>query len=1076
MLKRVFGLHGTGKSEYILKMLEECVGRKEEAFLIVPEQQAVSAERLLIDRLGNPANMYVEVINFKRLCNRVFRESGGIAGGTADNVVCQIAMSHVLSQVSDMLSEYSAISENPDFALRMLSVSEEMHRCRITPEAIENICKLDEISKNTRLCAKLRDISLITGAYEAYTSKNLDFPGDLQDKLIETLYGFNFFKDKYVFLDSFYGFTAQELEIIGRIISGAKLCCVSFLCESEKQKDPCFSRAVSGAKACRAMAAKYGIECKDVFLTDNHKYEKGSALETVAANFSFSALSLPAAESAKAGIQIVSCADIYDEVRFAVQTVSDLLMENVKPREIVICSRSPGEYEGILDDCAHLTGIPLTYDKRSDLSVTPVAALVNAAFDVYFSWSKNSVISYIKTGLSGLDDKSADILELYMQTWNIGGKAYFHEEWLMNPLGLRETPPDERLLEKIRAARDDVLSVLDAFCQELDKASTAKDICRVIYNLTLNIARLNSSQYFDDKADGEYIDLLYRLLDSIASTIGGEQISARRFSELLRSVMRSVFSGKIPESIDSIRFSDVSLMRADSVKYVILLGANDGVFPQKPKADNLLGNSERRLLRSAGLDIWEPDEDKAYDELFLAYTALCSASRGAFVTYRSHTVSGTELYPSVIIGLLKHLCGIKEEIRTETPLKALSDEYLFSEFLTMRPGTEKNTVFKYFKDKPEFSERMARLYKPDDSLEALSENSLEALYGDGDIVSSYSKLEKFRRCPFSYFCAYTLRLSPQAKGEIGAAEHGNIVHKILEETVPVICSKASQNESFGEGELEGIVRTNLDELLNRLMPESGALSNRFRHMFKKIETSLIPLCKMIVEELRASKFVPVDFELDLSDAGNVAPAEIPLQDGKMLKIIGKIDRVDLFKDPKTEKSWIRITDYKTGSTKFNLDDVKSGFNLQMLLYLYTLVKNGSEQYGNVYPAGVIYTTVVPPSGNDDISNTCKPAYSAPEFKAETSGIVVNDFDVVFAMDRSGSGQFIPVKLKDGMLDKNAKNTLPFDDFAALLEESVKFAGEMADGIRHGDKRAIPESPKGKDVCEFCDYSEICPAK
>ena len=76
------------------------------------------------------------------------------------------------------------------------------------------------------------------------------------------------------------------------------------------------------------------------------------------------------------------------------------------------------------------------------------------------------------------------------------------------------------------------------------------------------------------------------------------------------------------------------------------------------------------------------------------------------------------------------------------------------------------------------------------------------------------------------------------------------------------------------------MRTKLDELLKRLMPESGALSNRFRHMFKKIETSLIPLCKMIVEELRASKFVPVDFELDLSDAGNLAPAEIPLQDGK----------------------------------------------------------------------------------------------------------------------------------------------------------------------------------------------------
>lgn len=110
MLTRIFGLHGTGKTEVLLARLEECVKQKKQAFLVVPEQAAVSAERLLIDRLGNPANMYIEVINFKRLCNRVFRESGGLVGHVPDNAASELAMSHVLSQSAGLLKEYGSLA------------------------------------------------------------------------------------------------------------------------------------------------------------------------------------------------------------------------------------------------------------------------------------------------------------------------------------------------------------------------------------------------------------------------------------------------------------------------------------------------------------------------------------------------------------------------------------------------------------------------------------------------------------------------------------------------------------------------------------------------------------------------------------------------------------------------------------------------------------------------------------------------------------------------------------------------------------------------------------------------------
>jgi primosomal protein N' len=53
-LTRIFGLHGSGKSTKIYEYLEECVRAGKQAFLIVPEQNAVAAERLLylITRFG----------------------------------------------------------------------------------------------------------------------------------------------------------------------------------------------------------------------------------------------------------------------------------------------------------------------------------------------------------------------------------------------------------------------------------------------------------------------------------------------------------------------------------------------------------------------------------------------------------------------------------------------------------------------------------------------------------------------------------------------------------------------------------------------------------------------------------------------------------------------------------------------------------------------------------------------------------------------------------------------------------------------------------------------------------------
>jgi ATP-dependent helicase/DNAse subunit B len=71
---------------------------------------------------------------------------------------------------------------------------------------------------------------------------------------------------------------------------------------------------------------------------------------------------------------------------------------------------------------------------------------------------------------------------------------------------------------------------------------------------------------------------------------------------------------------------------------------------------------------------------------------------------------------------------------------------------------------------------------------------------------------------------------------------------------------------------------------------------------------------------------------------------IDLGDGCTLYISGQIDRVDVYK--KDGVSYIKIIDYKTGKKVFRLKDIRCGFNLQMLLYLASVLACGKEKYGD----------------------------------------------------------------------------------------------------------------------------------
>lgn len=1077
MLTRIFGLHGSGKTAKIYEYLEKCIAEKRQSFLVVPEQNALAAERELIDKLGNPANMYVEVINFKRLCNRVFREVGGVASRVPDKITKQLAMCQALSQVKDNLAEYSRLAEYPDFAEKMLSCVERMHANRVSSEKIDGSLSTIRSQCSEILANKMHDISLASNAYSAYIENKLDFPGDLLDKLYETLCEFDFFAGKTVFFDSFYGYTAQELAIIEKIIADADDVYMTFLCKNDSAvglKSEEFKRGTTASFACRSFAEKHAKKIFDLHLEENVKHSS-PALAAIAESFSLSALSGSHEPYSSDGIAVISCENVYDECENSVKIVSELIRHGALPREIAICAASPEEYVGILDAEFEKAGIPFSFDNGETLSTSAVAGLVSSAFEVAFSWSLQSIAEYIKTGLSGLDDVHADELELYMRTWNISGKKYFCDTWYMNPDGFTESEPDTKKLAEINASKELVLSCLLPFSESIASAKTAGEIARAVYTLIKDTTSALGERATNDTELEQNLDLLYRTLDSFYETLGDEKMTAERFADLFRTAIKSVKSGKLPELIDQVRFSNVSLMRPDGVKYVLLLGANDKVFPSSPDRSDFFRDSERKQLQSLGIDIAETDEEKTYDELFLAYTALCSATDKAFVLYRRYDLKGDVSYKSIIISILEKMFGEKATEYTPGSTAvdyAVSDEALFEYYLTQKASSEKTALREYFLSNADYRERILSAERADETATPLSDDTRSLLFGE-NMTSSYSRIEKYRECPFKYFCTYTLKLTPEPKAELGSIEIGNTVHKILEELIPEFVRRQNDGGDLSDEYVKSAVKQKLDEMLSRFAsgnPE--AVTRRFEYMFSRLAKSVNALCLEVVKELKQSEFVPTDFELRLAFDGDVPPVTSKLSDGRRLSVVGAIDRVDVYKSRKTGESWVRITDYKTGSKEFRIEDAKEGFNLQMLLYLYALTANETPKYGKLKPAGVIYRIVTPPDKKEDsFGKASSPDYAETEIGGGVSGIVVDDEDTLHAMEASfdKKARFIPVSVSRGEL----KGAVSLDSLVTLLEDAVKKATELAEGISLGNKCQEPFIDSRRNACNYCDYKEIC---
>ena len=160
MIHFIYGASGSGKTHTVFKYIQSDLTSDKKVFLIVPEQETVAIEREAVSRFPTSAQLKLEVLNFSRLCNTVFRKYGGLSYNFATKPQKSLIMWNTLRELSPVLEEYRA-GEVYDFSLtqKMLSAVAELKAYCISPTKLEAAC--NQIEQNSELYKKLRDISLV---------------------------------------------------------------------------------------------------------------------------------------------------------------------------------------------------------------------------------------------------------------------------------------------------------------------------------------------------------------------------------------------------------------------------------------------------------------------------------------------------------------------------------------------------------------------------------------------------------------------------------------------------------------------------------------------------------------------------------------------------------------------------------------------------------------------------------------------------------------------------------------------------------------------------------------------------
>lgn len=1073
MLQFILGRAGSGKTEYLRRALvDRSLAAGSRCIMLVPEQFSFETEKAMLRLAGPQRTNAIGIYSFTRLAETVFRRQGGVAGHRLSDGGRRILMSSAISACEDVLEVYQSAAKSGRITDLMLTAVDELKLCGISPEDLTSTAGT---LHSRGLAQKLRELGAVYAAYDALVAASyLDSRDDLT-RLAQVLEGADSFSGCTIAVDSFEGFTQQELDVLSQLLRQADTVLVSLCTDGLSQDEAGLFALVDRTRhQVTAVAQEQGVKIlPPVMLTQARRF-RNENLKLLEAQLFCPEEVLTSPDHQ--GLALYQARDVFDESEFVAASIRRLAMEGVRYRDITIICRSPQQYYGSLDVALKKRDIPCFMSQPVRVDAEPVTRFILNAFEaVQSGLSTEDLLEMLKTGVSGFTSEEISELENYAYLWKLTGAAW-REPFVRHPRGFgwEMTGDDQTQLDALNAMRRRLIPPLETFAAATADASGA-GISRAAYALLMDFGLEETLPEYcrqlelagEDALAARQLrvwDLLIETLDQMHSILGDRKTSRERFYRLLKEVLAGEDVSEIPQTADQVIFGTAEQVRQSSPRVVFLMGVTQGDFPLNPRSSGVFSDAERRELIALKLPLGDPLEQKAIEERYLAYSVACLASERLILSW-PRSVGGEDKEPSELIAGVR---GVFPTLQPERDLDetffANSREAAFSRMAARwREDTPQAEALRQFvREDPDHAGRLAALERASGQRpQRVADPALAKKIYDDRIFLSPTQIETYHSCPFKYFCRYGLNARERRPAEVDVLQYGTLMHYLLEK---VFSEPPEVRAGWSEEDLAQLVSDWISGYAGENLGGMDLLSSRQKYRLRRMGASACKLIRHLEAELAQSRFVPEHTEWKL---GKNAPAlKVETEDGTTITVGGTIDRVDVFHRP-DGRSFVRVIDYKTGGKDFKLGDVLYGLNMQMLVYLAALVQNGRQ-----FPAGILYVPAAEPSVNAERGASPEDIQKASRKELRMSGLVLNDSEIIQAMEAGAKGVFIPAALKkDGTPDSHS-SVLGDRQLAQVLEYSKRLIASMGQELLRGEAAARPNM-KNRSACQYCPYSAVC---
>ena len=786
----------------------------------------------------------------------------------------------------------------------------------------------------------------------------------------------------------------------------------------------------------------------------------------------------------------------YSEIEEVARRILELVRsKKFRYRDISVITKNIDVYSNLCKAIFKEYDIPVFIDEKRDLSQNILVKYLISILDIFArNWSYDSVFNYIKCGFLNITPSDIYLLENYALKWEIKGSKWYKADWNFHD----EDSTGKATIDHINELRREIVTPLVELKNNLSGNKTAKQISENLYNFLIKnnidkvleskIKELNDMQKVDIAAEYETSwKIVMQVLDEIVLVFGDENITFESYMQILKTGLGESKLGTIPMAQDEVTVGDVDRSRSHKIKAVFIIGLNDGMFPSINKAEGFLNDDDREKIKQNGVELAKGTIDRIYEDNFNIYKAFTTAEERIFLSYSSSDMEGKSLRPSVLVSRIKKIFeGLKETSdviyrKSEISTKENTFKELLINLREFRDGNEIDTkwfdVYNLYNESEEWNEKLASAVKAlnyTNTAEKIKKENVEKMYGS-TLKTSVSKLEQYSGCPFSYYLKYGLKLNDKETFNVEAVDTGSFMHDVIDNFFGVIEERNINLKEITDEELEKIVAEIVSEKLKLDRNYIFTTTSKYKVLSNRLQKVVTMSVKYIVQSLKQSEFEVFGHEVEFGGKGQYKPITVTTDDGRRVEIIGKIDRVDIMKNP--DGTYVRIIDYKSSVKNIDLNQVASGLQLQLLTYL-----NETCKVEDFIPAGVLYFNLINPTIGTYKNLTDEEVEEKIRQEFKMKGLILADVNIIKKMDTNienepkGISKIIPATIKkDGEISDRGTSAVTKEQFVYLQKYMEKIIKQISEEILQGNIEVKPyyNASTKKTPCEYCKYKSIC---